>query len=192
MDPLDSAIKLATEKSTNAISDKVIRLSRLIISLNKILTSFQDGAVRAGAPQMVHFQVIEDIFFRDPQLFDDSLMDKFFIIKNELDSGITNLPLSGNENKIVFGEILAGVIKKRNKLRNAARLTNAIIWILLTVVFLWLGIVGAAIAQSKWNELFCGSSTLRNQTTQVTVQRLNDSTKHVGDIRSYDTTKLTK
>jgi len=148
MDTIDSVIKLATEYSTRAISEKVIRLDRLVISLNKILRSFHQSATKAEAPQIVHLQAIEDIFYRDPQLFDDTLMDRFFLIKDELDSGIQSLPLTA-EHQTIFAEILRNVSDKREQLRRSATFAKMIVWFLISIISIWLFLVGVAIAKSK-------------------------------------------
>jgi adenosine deaminase CECR1 len=153
MEPFDTVIKLATEYSTKAVSERVIRLDRLIISVNKIIRSLNERATRAADPQMVHLQMIEDIFFHDPQLFDDALMSRFFSIKDELDSGAKQLPLAGDKYQDLFGDILDKVTKKRNRLRIMARLIAGVVWILIVAIFIWLLIVGVAIAKAKWNEL---------------------------------------
>ena len=166
MAEIDSVIKLATEYSTKAISERVIRLDRLIISLNKIIRSLNAGAVNPQPPQVVHLQNIENIFFHDPQLFDDALMDTFFMLKDDLDSGARVLPLSGAEYQTYFTDILDKVTKKRNHQRIVARVASGIVWTVIVVVFVWLAIVGTAIAKSKWNELY-GTALVTNQPSDI-------------------------
>jgi len=152
MGAIDSVIKLATEYSTKAISERVIRLDRLIISLKKIIRSLRPGAVNSQAPQVVHLQNIENIFYHDPQLFDDALMNRFFSIKDELDCGAKGLPLGG-EYEGVFLNMLTKVTRKRNRERMLARLVAFVVWIFVVGILIWLLIVGAAVAKAKWNEL---------------------------------------
>ncbi|MBI4546742.1 MAG: hypothetical protein HY707_02090 [Ignavibacteriae bacterium] len=192
MDPIDSVIKLATEHSTKTISEKVVRLDRLIISLNKILRSFNEGATIPAAPQMVHLQTIEDIFYRDPQLFDDSLMDRFFTIKDELDSGLQSLPLKPQEHQKVFDEILREVIKKRDKLRSLAKFTEVIVWFLIVAISIWSLIVGIAIAKSKWEELFANPTSISNQQRETKQQNALDTLFKNNAVQPIDTTLNTK
>jgi len=176
MEIIDSVVKLATEVSTKAISERVIRLDRLVISLNKIIRSFKVGAINPEAPQVVHLQNIENIFYHDPQLFDDTLMDSFFSIKDELDSGAKALPLAGAEYEALFSNILSKVTNKRNHQRKMARRVAIVVWIIIAMIAIWTLLVGAAIGKSKWNELWDHTPTVAIQPSQIGQRTLVDST----------------
>lgn len=184
MGTIDSVITLATEFSTKAVSEQVIRLDRLIISIDKIIRSFNPNATNPSPPQMVHLQSIEDIFYRDPQLFDEELMNKFFDVKNDLDSGAKTLPLSSSEYESVFIDIRNKVIKKRNRLKFFSKILKYTIMFLLALLLIWSLIVVAAIGKSKWNELLASSTVVVNPTSPMTKNGLLDSVKKSKKIQS--------
>ena len=66
MGAIENLISIATEKRALLTSTKIVLLSRLIISIDKIICSFKQEATRPQAPQIVHVQVIEDILYKNP------------------------------------------------------------------------------------------------------------------------------
>jgi len=154
MEPLDSLIPLATENSTKKVAEQVIRLKRVRISLHKILDSFNQNSTRSTAPQAVHIQAIEDILYSDPHLFDDALIEKFFSIKNELDSGVIALPFSEESHKESFSEILRNVTQKITQLDRRVTIINYLVYGIIIVVFVAAMIIGAEKVKSSWLELF--------------------------------------
>jgi hypothetical protein len=158
MATLDSLIPLATENSTKKIAEQVIRLKRVRISLNKILDSFNKDSTRSTAPQAVHIQAIEDILYHDPHLFDDALIEKFFSIKNELDSGVINLPFSEERHKELFSKILQHVTKKIAQLDRRVTIINCCVYGVIIVVFVAAMIIGAEKVKSSWVKLFSCSA----------------------------------
>lgn len=96
-------VELATKLSTKNIEEQIVRIERLIISFNKIITSLNKNAPDASRRrvQEIHFQLIENIIYHDTHLFiGESLhyfTEYFFEIKDKLDSKIIDLPLTGEE-----------------------------------------------------------------------------------------------
>ena len=105
MGAIDNLISIAAERKTFLTSEKIIRLSRLIISLDKIINSFKENANNPIAPQMVHIQIIEDILYKDPHFFDDELIEHFFSLKNDLDAEIATFPFDSNKHKPIFDDL---------------------------------------------------------------------------------------
>ncbi|MFX0135566.1 MAG: hypothetical protein ACFFDN_18115 [Candidatus Hodarchaeota archaeon] len=124
------------EKRVNFWHKKLIIMDRLKMSLVKIRDSIdvkentqknKNNSVPPGPKevQMVHFQVIEDTIYRDPDLIDDNIKDKFFLIKNPIETGAEEFPLTKEESKKAIQEILDVVEEKRDKLKK--KLINKII-----------------------------------------------------------------
>ena len=135
MGSIENLISIATEKRTFLTSAKIVMLSRLIISIDKIIDSFKQGATRPKDPQMVHIQNIEDILYKNPNFFDNSIIDGFFRFKNDLDSGVINFPFN-EEHKPIFEELKNKASRKRDDLRTREKIENYVIYAVLAILLL--------------------------------------------------------
>ena len=133
MEPIDNLISIATEKRAFLTATKIVLLSRLIISIDKIIDSFKQGATRPQAPQMVHIQIIEDILYKNPNFFDNTIIDRFFGFKNDLDSGVIDFPFS-EKHKAIFEELKNKASNKRDKLKTREKIENYIIYGVLAIL----------------------------------------------------------
>jgi hypothetical protein len=136
MGAIDNLISIAAERKTFLTSEKIIRLSRLIISLDKIINSFKENANNPIAPQMVHIQIIEDILYKDPHFFDDELIEHFFSLKNDLDAEIATFPFDSNKHKPIFDDLKERASEKRKQLRKREKIESYIIYAVIVILTL--------------------------------------------------------
>lgn len=137
-------IELATKFSTRDINERIVRIERLKISFDKIIATFDENAKEKGTKQVqvIHLQLIENIFYHDAYLFNDKRIAKcakeFFYIKNKLDAGIEKLPL-GDYYKTPFSSLSLILDEVKEELQLKLRIKKTLI------ILMWIAIWGIII-----------------------------------------------
>lgn len=127
-------LELTTTEALRRYSERSVKLGRIDISIEKLLISMTEGAEHPGDPQKVHFQVIENILFEDPDLLDAGVTKDIFKLKAELDAGVRKLPVKDSEAKEILMALRKGVRARKAKIESAARKRHRLMWIIVAVL----------------------------------------------------------